>query len=1157
MILTLFFHSRMVIMILWLCLMTVSQLVDSKVIIIDNNGNSSELCCKIGNCTCGSFYSALSFIENSTVISIASPTVMLNTSVHMERLSNITITSSKGTTVMCNDTGSLYCSVCSNVTVEVITWDQCGNINVSLQSGITFLNAVSSISIINCTFQYFKVCSAVYINGLVLTVNVVNSKFMFNAISDASLCGNIYNYSALQVISEGNADININNSLFYYNGNSNQGSSPLNGSLFIDCIDLSYAVSQLISVKNSSFISNGISGINIRNPLAMRSIFTFDRIIVSDNKFYMYVSLVGEMNVFSSYFMYNRNGAMFAEISNKTNFELHNTTFAYNNATADVSAAALYVSTEVESVIKILLCNFYENIGGNNVVYVILSQTFASSFPNASCNVLISSSNFTNNSIGSALRIADCFLTFYSTTVFQNNTARSGAAIYIAETSLITVDDTASVHFINNTASLHGGAMYIDLTNCYDHGIVFRNFTKYDVMSFVGNSAKVSGNSIYFNIPNSCTVNRDIASSDSAAYAPYKFSYNQSSNIIGPPITTSPYELNLCSDKCNSTDHSTDRISNSRCEIEKPAMLGEPVYFETALCDYFGVAAEATKFQVNCVNCSFKYRSHDDEVFVHNNSTVRINLLSVDASGDLENHTNITLNILSHISPEYKQITAELLLTLLPCYNGFIFNKLLQQCKCFKRDGYLHCEGDSVSIKLGYWFGVFSGRHTFSVCVNKYCNFFTNRKETSTGFYNLPEEPDNQCSSHRTGVACGKCGEGYTLAYDSADCISVDKCSVGMTVLVVVLNVLYWITIVGVSFVIAYIFDVQEISPGYLYGIIYFYSIVDILLVTNLSITDGVFYIATTLSSFAKLNPQFLGRLCFVKNLDAIDQQFIHYCHAVFVLVIVIGIYVTAKCNNRALLYANHSIGQVACLVILLSYTSLTSTSLLLLRAVKFDDIDGLYTYLSPNIKYFSEQHAVYASVAILCGLLITVGFPFLLVVQPLIVKMFDKPLDNNTWKGRISMFMKKYACFQKIRLLLDQFQDSYKDQHRWFAGYYLICRLIIMLIVYFANDDYDNMIYYLQTTCVIVAMTHIWMKPYKNDVLNVVDAVILLTILLIVNLSVYNFSTSATAWVAIGLIFTPVLLLFGVGVKKLIESKVQRIQPNPDDDFGRPAAVR
>ena len=185
-------------------------------------------------------------------------------------------------------------------------------------------------------------------------------------------------------------------------------------------------------------------------------------------------------------------------------------------------------------------------------------------------------------------------------------------------------------------------------------------------------------------------------------------------------------------------------------------------------------------------------------------------------------------------------------------------------------------------------------------------------------------------------------------------------------------------------FGVAYYLTTQQISPGYLYGIAFFYSIVDILLVTNLHLTDAVFYTATIMSSFAKLNPQFLGRLCFIENLDAIDQQFIHYCHVVFVSIIVIVIYIMAKCNNRALLYANRCIVQVTCFVLLFSYTSLSSASLLLLRAMKFDDIDGLYTYLSPHLKYFVNRHASYASVAISSLLLVTIGLPLLLVMEAL-----------------------------------------------------------------------------------------------------------------------------------------------------------------------------
>ena len=267
-------------------------------------------------------------------------------------------------------------------------------------------------------------------------------------------------------------------------------------------------------------------------------------------------------------------------------------------------------------------------------------------------------------------------------------------------------------------------------------------------------------------------------------------------------------------------------------------------------------------------------------------------------------------------------------------------------------------------------------------------------------------------------------------------------------------------------------------------------------------------------------------------------------------------IYIMAKCNSRALSYFNRGIVPVTCFVLLFSYTSLTSTSLLLLRAVKHDNIDGMFTYLSPHLKYFANRHAVYASVAILCVLLVTIGFPLLLVMEPLLT-MFDCNLKNNACKKakqQIKGFLEKRACCAKIKQLLDKLQDCYKDQYRWFAAYYLICRLVIMLIIYFANDDYNYMIYYLQTACVVITMTHIWIQPYKNDTLNLTDTVVLLIMVLIVNISAFRFTTSTTVGIAISLIIAPLLLVFGVGVKKLLVSMIMKNQPNDGDGFGNNA---
>jgi len=62
--------------------------------------------------------------------------------------------------------------------------------------------------------------------------------------------------------------------------------------------------------------------------------------------------------------------------------------------------------------------------------------------------------------------------------------------------------------------------------------------------------------------------------------------------------------------------------------------------------------------------------------------------------------------------------------------------------------------------------------------------------ETTSGFYWLSPERQNQCSSHRSGTACGKCDSihNHILSFDSVECVDTSECTTGQTVLVVVLD---------------------------------------------------------------------------------------------------------------------------------------------------------------------------------------------------------------------------------------------------------------------------------------------------------------------------------------------------------------------------------
>ena len=720
------------IIIIWLYFIAITQCIHGKVITVDNSGSNSSLCCTNGSCSCNSLYNALSSIESNTSIKITSLNVTLNTDVIMGYVYNVTIIGTDGTMVMCNNTGSVYCEFCLDIHIEGITWDQCGHSDVR---GIIF-NEASKISIINCTFQNFNVCITVVIYDLEGDLIVRNSKFMFNTISDASLC---HVYSSLLVLTYKTAsNITILDSLFYHNGDMNQGNANVtNSSLMCGGRSLLFLS---VLVKNTSFIYNGIGSILIRDKGKIKSNIIFNKVNISDNRFGATVYTVEagsdtSLDIVSSHFVQNDNGALILILGKKNKVNVFNTTFASNNASSDMLSAVLYISAS-NTIVNISLCNFYDNICGNSIVHI--SEDTELRFPLDFSDVLITSSNFMGNKLRSVLQISKCFLKFYSDNIFQDNSAKSGTGIYIVESSQISVEDGSTVQFINNTASLRGGAMYIDLTNCYDHGIVFTNLTRYNSISFINNSATHSGHSIYFNIPDSCDVIKDTNNSDSAAYAPYKFNYIPSPNTIGPEISTSPYEIELCSPiNFDLVSTKTTKGYNSECVTEYNIMLGQSFYFSPTVRDYFKATAEATKFKVNCSTCGLKYRLLEKTILAQNGLRSKINILSIAANVDVENDTNIILSISSLLSPEFKQLATTLSLTLSPCYNGFLFNEESQQCECYDEDDYLQCEEDRAHIRLGYWFGVFSGKYTFQYVIMTTVIFLAidNKPATSSTSY--------------------------------------------------------------------------------------------------------------------------------------------------------------------------------------------------------------------------------------------------------------------------------------------------------------------------------------------------------------------------------------------------------------------------------------
>ena len=812
--------------------------------------------------------------------------------------------------------------------------------------------------------------------------------------------------------------------------------------------------------------------------------------------------------------------------------------------------AALYIVTQNDNDdIQIANTIFDRNEAGFSVVYLQgflhpLLQTFPINFAQP---VTINTLTFTHN-VGSAIYLSSCDVKLKGNSLFMSNIADNGGAMYVEQETTVTVDDNATVQFIANTANLNGGAIYVNL-DCSHHTVgsyliinTFRGGSNNAM--FVNNSARIAGNSLYFKVPRPyifrntvCMITTNIHDYHSILNIPCQFNYSQPVNGkmmnipcdldykllngTGAPIVTSPHELRLYfpfndAYKISSTsDHNVYFVKNN--------ILGHELKFTGAVYDHFGKPTEPTQFNIQlqclqneeCTEYTFTNNNHN-EILTH--SIDNLTILNINFKGNRIDtaHINLTVTLISLLY-SLNNINATLVVELVPCINhpGYTYSEESQTCVCYHHN--VKCNDAGNEIKRGYWFGSIARKATTSLCPNHYCTF-TDHKQTSEGYFELPNTINAQCNDHRVGRACGECSSGYTLSYDSTDCIRVDQCGTGWTVLVITLTCLYWIAVVVGVFSLMYFRS--KISLGYLYGLIYYYSMVGILLNNNPYVSDDAFQFVSILSSVAQLTPQFLGKLCLVKGLSGIDQLFIHYSHAVGVSLLLLLIVVVTRCSARISLFVSRCIIRVICLLILLSYTSIASISLQLLLPLKFSDVKEWHTYSSPNIQYFHGRHIMYGVVAVICELFVGIGLPLLLLLEPVLSRKMN---------------------FIKIKPLLDQLQGCYKDKYRWFAAFYLICRQIIFLIIYIFNSSYSNMLFYLQTASVIIVMIHMWIQPYQNEFLNAYNGVMLLCIVLEVNINTFPFLNSMTTEVSLVIVMLPLILLSMIIVKKVINFCVMK----------------
>ena len=817
----------------------------------------------------------------------------------------------------------------------------------------------------------------------------------------------------------------------------------------------------------------------------------------------------------NSTIMFNNNnavhngGSLFLEISSDISFEEDCTVTFTGNTAEDGTGGAIYISYNSSltfSKAKNATVSFKDNAAAFGGALNFYSYSFIMFQGSTNSTVTFDNNKATQNGGAIYLRkYSDLIFQGVLTVKFHNNTATLGGAILsssnsnitfresiniifslnnaklggalYAVTSNITITGKSKIQFMYNTALQDGGAMFLDkrykiyftcdavitfsFNNASDYGgaiysRVDESMINFNVTNihFDNNHARTAGSSVFINVPTLC---------NSSCLHNSILGVSEGNNELSKHITTSPRKLELYKPAQCSNDSSIGCNSYFAGNI----MLGQEIFIDACMYDYYDRPTGTEEFLISSADDQDYYIPGSQYILISCNHTFHgINIIGNKTTPVLPFNYSMTISLYVVRVSEMKTISINFIVELSQCHPGFWYDSTSHKCECYNSTNIVTCSGSSSTIKRGYWFGSVTGKSTVTFCPINYCNFTCCK--TTNGYYHLSPVRDNQCMLHRSGIACGDCEVGYTLSFDSTDCINVKACTAGQILLLVTLIVLYWIAIIIVVFTLMYL----KAEIGYLYGITYYYSIVDILLSQNWFLTNKQLYtLVNVVSSVTKVTPKFLGRFCLVQGMSGIDQQLIHYIHPIILSFILMVISFLAKRSRRLSYFISRGIIRFICYLLLLSYTSVATTSLLLMQPLTFLDVDKIYTYLSPEVEYFHGRHLVYGIAALLFTSLIVFGLPLLLLLEPILNRKIN---------------------FIKIKPLLDQFQGCYRDKYRCFAAYYMICRLVIIIIVIVNSPNDFTSHYLIIIACVVMALVHQFSKPYADNYLNLFDGAIL-----------------------------------------------------------------
>ena len=376
-------------------------------------------------------------------------------------------------------------------------------------------------------------------------------------------------------------------------------------------------------------------------------------------------------------------------------------------------------------------------------------------------------------------------------------------------------------------------------------------------------------------------------------------------------------------------------------------------------------------------------------------------------------------------------------------------NHLLQQMPRVTCD----IQHQTISRDGLVWVGTY-GNNT--VAASKYCpyNYCKHARtevdltaQESESDYINDSITDVQCNLHHSGVLCGGCQPGLSLALGTNQCLHCSN---------VYISLLLPFAMTGLLLVFLIKLLNLTISQGTMNELIFYVNVI--------SANKHLYYSQTSVNPatlfIAWLNLDIGIEICFFNGLTAYSKTWLQFVFPLYIWAIAGLIIIIAKYSDRvAKVMGNNGVPVLATLF-LLSYAKLFNTIITAMSYTTLYTTQGrkLVWSADGNLDYLGPKHIPLFCVAV--AALVFLWFPYTLL------------LLLGQWLHRLN-----YRIITRMLLNLKPFLDThfaaFKDNHRYWFGFLLLVRAAYLLISAIIPDNTTELVEF--STAILCILLTLW----------------------------------------------------------------------------------